>query len=166
MWLAGRVARRARNDAGRAPSARDPQEADLDRIETVLVGFGPAGLAMLEAVEPGRRETVLVIESSPQAWPRITALGAIALIGDARRREVLEHARIDDRTTVVVSVSDPDVVAQVTGMVRAVAPGARVIARGRYHGARAELEASGAQTVVDEEVLVGAQLAREASEGR
>jgi len=49
-------------------------------------------------------------------------------------------------------------------MVRAVAPGARVIARSRYHGARAELEAAGAHVIVDEELLTGAQLADAASE--
>lgn len=166
MWLAGRIARRApRGGADGTTGSPEPHGAELDRVETVLVGFGPAGLAMLEAVSPARRDTVLVIEANPSAWPRITALGAIALIGDARRREVLEHARIDEQTTVVVSVSDPDAVAQVAGMVRAVAPGARIVARSRYHGARAELEAAGAQTVVDEEMLVGARLAQEAGIG-
>jgi hypothetical protein len=63
---------------------------------------------------------------------------------------------------VVVSVSDPTAVAQVAGLVRAVAPGARVIARSRYHGAREELEASGAATIVDEEAIVGTRLAEEA----
>ncbi|MFM2164551.1 MAG: inner membrane protein YbaL [Planctomycetota bacterium] len=164
MSLAGRLARRTARDAAHDGAGTDPHHADLDRIETVLVGFGPAGLAMLEAIPPARRDTVLVIESNPQAWPRITALGAIALIGDARRREVLEHARVDERTTVVVSVSDPDAVAQVVGMVRAVAPGARVVARSRYHGARGELEAAGAHVIVDEELLTGAQLADAASE--
>ena len=58
----------------------------------------------------------------------------------------------------------PDAVAQVVGMVRAVAPGARVVARSRYHGARGELEAAGAHVIVDEELLTGAQLADAASE--
>ena len=117
---------------------------------------------MLEGVPAERRDRVLVIESNPAAWPRITATGAIAMIGDARRRDVLEHARVDDRSTVVVSVSDPTAVAQVAGLVRAVAPGARVIARSRCHDAREEIAAAGAMRVVDEETVVGTRLAEEA----
>ena len=161
--FAGRIARRTDGRMQGVPEHRpDPHEAALDRIEIVLVGYGPAGQAMLDAVPADRRDRVLVIESNPSAWPRITGAGAIALIGDARRRDVLEHARVDSRSTVVVSVSDPTAVAQVAGLVRAVAPGARVIARSRYHGAREELEASGAATIVDEEAIVGTRLAEEA----
>jgi CPA2 family monovalent cation:H+ antiporter-2 len=161
--FAGRVARRTDGRPQEAPAHQpDPHEAALDRIEIVLVGYGPAGQAMLEAVPAERRDRVLVIESNPAAWPRITATGAIAMIGDARRRDVLEHARVDDRSTVVVSVSDPTAVAQVAGLVRAVAPGARVIARSRYHDAREEIAAAGAMRVVDEETVVGTRLAEEA----
>ena len=161
--FAGRIARRTDGRAQGLPAHQpDPHEAALDRIEIVLVGYGPAGQAMLEAVPAERRDRVLVIESNPAAWPRITATGAIAMIGDARRRDVLEHARVDDRSTVVVSVSDPTAVAQVAGLVRAVAPGARVIARSRYHGAREEIAAAGAMRVVDEETVVGTRLAEEA----
>lgn len=162
IGFAGRWSRRTDGARGGVPAHQpDPHELALDRVEVVLVGFGPAGQSMLEAIPADRRDRVLVIESNPAAWPRITGLGAIALIGDARRREVLEHARVDERMTVVVSVSDPTAVAQVVGLVRAVAPGARVIARARYHGARAEIEAAGAMKAVDEEVLVGAGLAEE-----
>ncbi len=161
--FAGRTARRTDGRPQEAPAHQpDPHEAALDRIEIVLVGYGPAGQAMLEGVPAERRDRVLVIESNPAAWPRITATGAIAMIGDARRRDVLEHARIDDRSTVVVSVSDPTAVAQVAGLVRAVAPGARVIARSRYHDAREEIAAAGAMRVVDEETVVGTRLAEEA----
>ncbi len=161
--FAGRVARRTDGRPQEAPAHQpDPHEAALDRIEIVLVGYGPAGQAMLEGVPAERRDRVLVIESNPAAWPRITATGAIAMIGDARRRDVLEHARVDDRSTVVVSVSDPTAVAQVAGLVRAVAPGARVIARSRYHDAREEIAAAGAMRVVDEETVVGTRLAEEA----
>ncbi len=161
--FAGRTARRTDGRPQEAPAHQpDPHEAALDRIEIVLVGYGPAGQAMLEGVPAERRDRVLVIESNPAAWPRITATGAIAMIGDARRRDVLEHARVDDRSTVVVSVSDPTAVAQVAGLVRAVAPGARVIARSRYHDAREEIAAAGAMRVVDEETVVGTRLAEEA----
>jgi hypothetical protein len=43
-----------------------------------------------------------------------------------------------------------------------VAPGARVIARSRYHDAREEIAAAGAMRVVDEETVVGTRLAEEA----
>ena len=166
VGFAGRFARRSDGRTPRGPrnedaNEPDPHDAALDRIEVVLVGFGPAGQALLDAVPADRRDRVLVIESNPAAWPRITGLGAIALIGDARRRDLLEHARVDGRTTVVVSVSDPTVVAQVAGLVRAVAPDARIVARARYHGARDEIVAAGATTTVDEERVVGLRLAEE-----
>jgi len=165
--LAGRIARRtpAIDHAPPSQHGGEPDGQSLDRVEIVLVGFGPAGIAMLEAMPPERRDRVLVIESNPSAWPRITGLGAIALTGDARRREVLEHAKLDARCTVVVSMSDPAAVAQVVSMVRAVAPGVRVIARSRYHGAREEIAAAGALMVVDEETLVGARLAEAVAAG-
>ncbi|MFM1822210.1 MAG: inner membrane protein YbaL [Planctomycetota bacterium] len=160
--FAGRLARRTDGRRAQAPADEpDPHDAALDRIEVVLVGFGPAGQALLDAIPPARRDRVLVIESNPAAWPRITGLGAIALIGDARRRDLLEHARVDGRSVVVVTVSDPVAVAQIAGLVRAVAPAARIVARARYHGAREEILAAGASAAVDEERLVGLRLAEE-----
>lgn len=135
-----------------------PHTADI-----LLVGFGPAGREMYSSLPVELRERTRVIESNAQHQALARSLGIAADLGDARRREVLEHAGIVDARVLVIAVSDPTVVAAVTALSRAIAPSTKVVARARYHIAEPEITAQGAGQVVDEELLVGRALAERAT---
>jgi CPA2 family monovalent cation:H+ antiporter-2 len=128
----------------------------------ILVGFGPAGQTMLDRMHESMRRRTVVIDSNPAMRERAIARGAMAEIGDAGRREVLEHAGAAEASAIVLSMSDAGAVAHVTALARSIAPNATVVARARYHLVHPELERAGAHMVVDEETLVGARLADEA----
>ena len=104
-----------------------------------------------------------MLESNPQHHALARSLGVEADLGDARRREVLEHAGISAARVIVIAVSDPTVVATVTALARTIAPEITIVARARYHIAESEIAAEGATHVVDEELLVGRALAAQAT---
>lgn len=163
--LAGPIDRRRAEAPRTGVAGAGAHAADEDRNAVpaiVLVGFGPAGQTMLERMHESMRRRTIVIDANPALRERALARGAMAEIGDAGRREVLEHAGAAEASAIVVSMSDAAAVAHVTALARSIAPGALVIARARYHLAHPELERAGAHVVVDEETLVGARLADEA----
>ncbi len=129
----------------------------------LLVGFGPAGREMYTSLAAELRERTRVLESNPQHHALARSLGVEADLGDARRREVLEHAGISAARVIVIAVSDPTVVATVTALARTIAPEITIVARARYHIAESEIAAEGATHVVDEELLVGRALAAQAT---
>lgn len=151
VGVATRLARRNTADTASATPRR--------AARVVLVGFGPAGRAAFEAFSDELRGSTVVIEASAALRATAESVGARTETGDARRREVLEHAGVRGAEVVVVTISDPATVAQVSALCRGIAPEARIVARARYHAVRAEIGQAGACTVIDEEVLVGRQLA-------
>jgi len=148
----------------RADAAR--QERSSHQCDIILVGFGPAGREAYSSLPAELQSRTVVLESSPQGHALAQSLGIETELGDARRREVLEHAGIETARAVVIAVSDPAAVAAITSLVHAIAPEAgsrvHVIARARYHIAEDEIAAQGAAQVVDEELLVGRALAAHA----
>lgn len=160
-WARARVGRASHT--AHTPT-NDPKSA-LKRVrpatDIILVGFGPAGREAFEALPTEIRARTRVLDSSAQHHATAHSLGIDAQLGDARRREVLEHAGISEARAIVVAVSDPTVVAAVTALSRAIAPNVVIVARARYHIAHADIAAQGATRVVDEELLVGRALAHQ-----
>lgn len=126
--------------------------------DVVLIGFGPAGQAVGEGLK-GICDRVGVIDLNPAIESRAKAYGFRGYVGDATHSDVLEHAGIMGAKVVVIALPDPSGASSVVKIVRVVAPDAYVIARARYNRHIAELESSGAHEVVDEEAIVGGQLA-------
>ncbi len=130
--------------------------------DVVVIGFGPAGQAVGEGLrEMGDR--VGVVDLNPGIEARARSFGFRGLVGDARQAEVLEHAGVIGAKVVVVAVPDPSGARDVVRLVRGLAPDAYIIARARFHRHISELELSGAHEVVDEEAIVGGQLAERLS---
>ena len=127
-----------------------------DRL--VVIGFGPAGEAVAQALE-GHEERVTVLDLNPASIRRAQQLGYTAHIGNAAQAEVLEHAGVEHASAVVVTVPDPAAAREIVGLVRMLAPGVHVIARARYHRYFEDLQRGGADDVVNEEWIVGAILA-------
>ncbi len=121
----------------------------------VIVGFGPAGQRVAEALMQRYKSLLVVVEFGTKCADIARSYGLQTCIGDATRAEVLEQVRVASATAVVVTVPDPATGRQVIEQVRALAPETPVIARARYHIYRWELMLAGADTVVDEEDEVG-----------
>ena len=130
-----------------------------DACEPIIVGFGPAGRRIAEALLEIKIHP-RIIELNPKSTRKAEAMGLSAYIGDATHGEVLLHAGVRDAAVVVVTVPDPDTCRDIIRNVRLTAPGAAVIARGRYHIAIGQLEEAGASSVIDEESVVGRRMAK------
>ncbi len=125
----------------------------------VIIGFGPAGQRVAEAVMGDPELKIVVVEMTPGTADAALAYELDTYIGDATREEVLERAHVDTAVAVVVTLPDPTTARLVVQRVRALAPKAFIVVRARYHVHRWQLDVAGAHAVVDEEDQVGASIA-------
>ncbi|MHC4822725.1 MAG: cation:proton antiporter [Planctomycetota bacterium] len=139
----------------RRPTAIDEASAGP---EYVIIGFGPAGQAVGQAVHR-ISQRVAVVDLNPGLVDLVQDLGIVGHIGDAMQADVLEHAGVLSASAVVVTVPDPVAAQAIVALVRSIAPEVHIIARARYHRFRHTLVGAGASEVVDEERLVGSRLA-------
>jgi CPA2 family monovalent cation:H+ antiporter-2 len=143
---------------GRAAAAAPDQAHAPPPI--LIVGFGPAGQRVAEALMSQCRDRLVVIDSNPRNLKMARSYGLRTQIGDGTRREVLEHAGIGRARAIVITVPAVDAVRQMIHMARHLNPDATVLARARYHVFRWELQFAGAHVVVDEEDELGMSLSR------
>jgi CPA2 family monovalent cation:H+ antiporter-2 len=127
----------------------------------LLVGFGPAGQRVAEALMEQHRQGLLVLELNPRNALVAQRYGLRTLVGNADQSEVLERACIHSVQIVVITVPDPAESKQIINLCRGMNPAVRVVVRARYHAYRWELQFAGADTVIDEEEQVGLHLAAE-----
>ncbi len=125
----------------------------------VIVGFGPAGRRIAEALMERHKSLLVVVELNAKSADIARTYGLRTCIGDATRPEVLEHLRVATAKAVVVTVPDPASARHVIEGVRSLSPETPIIARARYHRYRSELIRAGASALVDEEEQVGIRLA-------
>ncbi|MGD8451810.1 MAG: cation:proton antiporter [Phycisphaerae bacterium] len=130
------------------------------RGHVIIVGFGPAGRRITEALLPRYKSLLVIVELNRKSAAVARSYGLPTHIGDATQREVLEHLGVEAALAVAVTLPDPAGARQVIEQVRAIAPEATIIARARYHVYRWELMVAGAPIVVDEEDQVGLHMAR------
>ena len=124
----------------------------------IVIGFGPAGRAASERIaELGR--PLVVVDQNPLATREARELGYLAITGDARYGEVLEHAGLLRAKVVIVTVPSTETALRVVRYVRQVAPAARTLVRARFHRSLEALGAVGAHEVIDEEHEVGRRIA-------
>ena len=126
----------------------------------VIIGFGPAGQRVAEALK-GDQESLVVVELNPRSAARAQACGLRTYIGDATRTEVLEHLQFTEAKAVAVTVPDPTAARQIIELIRSLSPETAIIARSRYHIYRSVLIRAGAYAVVDEEEEIGLCVASE-----
>ena len=124
----------------------------------VVIGFGPAGRQVADQLrEHGR--TIMILDMNPHSIKEAKDLGFLALVGDARYADVLEHVGTERIELIAITIPDPNDVAQITSLARSLVPNADIVARARYHNAHPLIAAAGAHIVVDEEQSVGHQIA-------
>ena len=143
----------------RSPPA--PESASPEREGRVFViGFGPAGRKVARALM-AHGVGPHVVELNPRSVKRARRMGLDVHVGDASQPDIISHLGIDSACVVVVTVPDSRSAGRILQNIRALAPEASVIIRSRYHIATPELWAQGAAFVVDEENVVGRELARQ-----
>jgi CPA2 family monovalent cation:H+ antiporter-2 len=135
-----------------------PPERELSG-HIVIVGFGPAGQRIAEALMRRHKPLLVVVELGTKCADVARTYGLRTYIADATRTEVLEHLRVDAARAVAVTLPDPAAARQVIQQVRSLSPETPIIARARYHVYRWELMVAGALVVVDEEDQVGLRMA-------
>jgi len=140
----------------------DPQDERVHEPQggVYIVGFGPAGRkvarALLELdIQPH------VIELNPRSVNAALRMGLKVHLGDASHADIVTHAGIQGACVIVVTVPDPRTAKRVLQNIRAMSPSSSVIVRSRYHIATPELWEMGAAFAVDEENVVGRELARQ-----
>jgi len=151
-----------------APSVRS---RDTDRGEpssvrhggVFIVGFGPSGRKVAGALmDHGLKPEV--IELNPASVKAARAMGLTVHLGDAASEEVLSHAGITGSCVIVVTVPDPRSAKRILQNVHALSPASGVIVRSRYNISTMDLWELGAAFVVDEENVVGLEIARQVIE--
>ncbi len=151
-WLIQRL--RWQKDEGFA----DQAAADAPPPAIVIIGFGPAGRHVADALRNSGL-TVVVLDLNPQATIDAETYGFHGHIGDTTQLEVLEHARLASARLVVITIPARSAALTTLAHVRNLAPAAHVIVRSRYDLHLADFRRAGAHQVVGDEQEVGHGLA-------
>ena len=128
------------------------------RDHVLIVGFGPAGQAVGEALQKNGT-AASVVDLNRQLVEFAESLGLHGQVGDATHAEVLEHAHVSSASTVAITIPDRAGCRAVVTLVKSLSPRATIVVRARYHAHRREMEQAGADVVVDEEEQVGVRIA-------
>ncbi len=124
-----------------------------------IIGFGPAGQSVAQALYGAHKDRMAIIELNPRRAAPARQWELRVHLGDATHRDVLEHAGIAGAQVVAITIPDPAAVRTIIHLCRHLAPSAAIVARSRYHVRRWELELAGARDVIDEEEQVGLRIA-------
>lgn len=136
------------------------KEADRTAVKRIfIIGFGPAGQKVADALMENDMAPA-VIEMRPRTARIARKKGLTVHMGDAAVEDTLSHAGVSSACLVVVTIPDHRASRFIVETIRRIAPDATVIVRGRYHVHNREIEKAGAHLIIDEENLVGEELAK------
>lgn len=151
-WLAALLPERIRGSD--QPDEGHPRPL-LDG-HVIIVGFGPAGRGVLDALHDAGVPAAIV-DLNPRAITQARREGVFAIVGDATQEAVLDRLNVDGARAVVLSLPDHRAALQIAMHVRAAAPHVRLFARMRYHAHVADLQ-EWVEGIVDEELETGTRL--------
>ena len=117
---------------------------------TVVIGYGTKGRSAVAALKQQGcpAESIVVIDLLPAGVKAATADGCIAVMGDARRLEVLEQAAIANAERIIVAADRDDTCVLVTVTARGLAPHATIVAAAREEQNIGVLRQGGADVVI------------------
>jgi CPA2 family monovalent cation:H+ antiporter-2 len=137
---------------------REPIAAvEDDRQHVVIVGYGPAGRAVAEALKP-HKTPVVVIDLNPASVLEARSQGMRAFVGDGTSPGLLQAVQLWRAAALVLTVPDHRMTTAAIVEARSICPTVAIVARARYHRYAELLESAGAHVVVDEEQEVGREL--------
>ena len=142
-----RLTRRAAGGAGEA----DNKGKGHWRDHVVIVGFGPGGQAVANAMRHHGIPFV-VIELNAGTVKTFKARGYSIFLGDSTRDAVLHAAGIRQARLMVLAINDPDATQQTADLTRRIAPDVTIVARTNYIGEAPKLIQLGVQEVVPQEL--------------
>jgi CPA2 family monovalent cation:H+ antiporter-2 len=127
----------------------DPLEPDM-RGHVVIVGYGLNGRNLAKVL---RRTGVpyLVMELNAEAVREAREQGEPIVYGDATRKEVLHHIRLEHARILVLAISDPMASRHTVSLAREMNPDIHIIVRTRYMAEISDLRELGANEVIPEE---------------
>ena len=146
---AGRYA--AANEAAAAALAAAPEPL------AVVVGYGPVGRSVDEALRRAGTRTV-VIDLNMDTVAEIRASGRHAIFGDASHADILRQAGAERASHLVVTLPHSVNRTPMIAAARQQNPRCRILVRARYLRERAELEQVGTSAVCFEEAEAAAAL--------
>lgn len=157
-WVLGMVSSVQR---GLPPPGDSPFSAPTGGV--FIVGFGPSGRRVARALlEYGLKPEV--IELNPASVSAAHTMGLKVHLGEASNTDILAHAGVSGACAVVITVPDPRTSKRIVQSIHALSPAASVIVRSRYNISTMDFWELGAAFVVDEENVVGRELARQVIE--
>lgn len=148
------------------PGPKLVEEAKAESAEAfsghiVVFGFGTAGKTAVrilgEAAYP-----VVTIDIDPKFARAAKELGAVPIVGDASKLDLLQELHLNDALAAIVAIPDPRTATQVVALCRQTAPDLAIVARSRVHQFVESLHEAGASLVIGEEQLLGRRLGEEA----
>lgn len=117
---------------------------------TVVVGYGVKGRSAVRAViDQGTSPSdIVVVDGTQEAVDEATALGCVAVVGDATREDVLRLAEIGKAARIVVATDRDDTSVLVVLTTRRLNPTATIVASARESQNIIVLRQSGANIVI------------------
>lgn len=137
---------------GKAPAPERPEIEGGKRLRrhVIVVGFGVNG-RNLSRVLRAAHIPYLIVELNGETVRQAAVEKQPMLFGDVTRREILEHAGIEQAEVVVFAISDLEAVRRATRLARELNPDVRIIVRTRLVGEIEDLHRMGADEVIAEE---------------
>lgn len=123
----------------------------------IIVGFGEAGKAAAKEIDGVFRD-LMIVDIDPGYVRTAKERGYRATLGDATHADILLHARLPEAKAMIVALPDVRLTRIILRIAKMHAPHVPVAVRSRYHVFADELDMTGADLVVDEEVVVGQTL--------
>ena len=137
---------------GRKTKTSDPaQKQEPHEDHVILIGYGPAGRNLARVLSESGIPFI-VIEMNPHSVNEMHRNNIHAVYGDATRTHILEHAQISKAKLCVIAINDPESSPRIIKLAKYLNPTIQVIVRTRYLAEANNLEDSGADTVVPEEM--------------
>jgi CPA2 family monovalent cation:H+ antiporter-2 len=124
----------------------------------IVVGYGPAGRAVVEELQ--RMELpFVVVDLNPKSVLENRVFIPIE-IGDATQPEILDHLGVAHARALVITIPSPQAARTIIGQARTIAREIPILVRSRYNQSAGMLREAGANEAIDEEEMVGQELAR------
>jgi monovalent cation:H+ antiporter-2, CPA2 family len=138
------------------------EESEAYHGHFVVVGFGTAGRTAVRVLGEARY-SVVALDMDPKFIDSARANGAVPVVGDATRPEILEHLRLNDARAMIFAIPDTRAASLAIACARRLAPDLVIVARSRHHSLHEDLIAAGATLAIGEEELLGRRLGEEAA---
>jgi CPA2 family monovalent cation:H+ antiporter-2 len=158
LWrlLSRRSEARGRRVTERTAQALASEES---RVQAVVVGYGPVGRTVRRILSEFDIKTV-VIDLNVDTVRDLERAKAPAVYGDARRRDILEAARVQGARYLLITLPDVATRLPVISAAKELNRDLRIFVRARYLAEQSHLELQGATAVCYEEGEAAVALAQ------